>query len=796
LFHDPTRLQNRFFAFFAISGAVWTLAIIVALYFTGNTVFWVRISFAAGSIIPLGILFIFEVFPHVGKPLLSSLTKVFLAIGLLLAVLSFTPYVVEVAHVADGQLRLTYGLAHRWLGLYIVSSIGYGAWLIFQKSRGMQGQNRLQVRYLVMGFLVPAVLATTTNLLIPALFGTSRFSIYGPMFSLLMVLLIAHAIIRHRLMNVRTVIKRGVVYLVAFGAASLILLVLLVVSHSLSPDGGGVGLRDLLLALVVAVLFQPLKARIQRACDRYLYREPWDYQRTLREASRELSATIHLPTLLSRVADVLGKTLRPEAMAIYLLDQEEGLFSRAFVRGDTEAPDTFPLEGTLVAAMNRERKLVFRDELVASRGGVETDPVLADLARLGAEVVVPLLETGRLVGFLAVSAKRSGDPFFSDDEDLLVTLANQSAVAIQNAQAHQQVVQVNEWLQKILGAIDSGVVAVDGRARVRLFNRAAELMTGTAASDAKGRPAAHLPAPLARLVEATLREGRPQPQVELALPDPAGQLVPLMCSTSPLLSLDGLPVGAVAVLSDLSRVKELEEERRRVERLASIEAMASGLVHEIRNPMVAIKTFLQLLPDRHGDASFRERGTRSAGRAIDRIEELLDRCRTLSVASSQPMDVLDVREPLQTALDLLEPQREARGVRLRQVADGPPRAILGNASQLEQLFHNLCLNAIEAMEEGGELTVRVADLSAAGGSTLLVEVSDTGGGVPEERLESIFAPFVSTKARGTGLGLAICRGIADAHRAAIRARNNLGRPGATFTVEFPVHTATPARAAG
>jgi signal transduction histidine kinase len=105
---------------------------------------------------------------------------------------------------------------------------------------------------------------------------------------------------------------------------------------------------------------------------------------------------------------------------------------------------------------------------------------------------------------------------------------------------------------------------------------------------------------------------------------------------------------------------------------------------------------------------------------------------------------------------------------------------------LEQLFQNLCLNAIESMENGGELTVRVADLAEAGGTTLLIEISDTGSGIPEDMLESIFNPFVSTKAQGTGLGLAICRTVADTHRATLRARNNLGRPGATFTVEFPV----------
>jgi two-component system sensor histidine kinase HydH len=114
---------------------------------------------------------------------------------------------------------------------------------------------------------------------------------------------------------------------------------------------------------------------------------------------------------------------------------------------------------------------------------------------------------------------------------------------------------------------------------------------------------------------------------------------------------------------------------------------------------------------------------------------------------------------------------------------------------LQQLFLNLCLNAIQAMEPGGELTVRVADLSEGGGSTLIVEVADTGPGIPDDLLATIFDPFVTTKPHGTGLGLAICRGIADAHHARLAARNNAGRPGCTFTVEFPVPAGRPSRVA-
>jgi signal transduction histidine kinase len=284
-----------------------------------------------------------------------------------------------------------------------------------------------------------------------------------------------------------------------------------------------------------------------------------------------------------------------------------------------------------------------------------------------------------------------------------------------------------------------------------------------------------------------MRDGAPRSPVELTHADVAGQLVSIVASTSPLRDPAGQLVGAVAVMSDISPVKALEHEKRRAERLASIEAIASGLVHEIRNPLVAIKTFCQLLPARYQDPEFRETFSRVAGRELHRIEALLSRFGALASASSHPMESVDVADPLWATLALLGPQFDEHQIRVRLVIDGAPRPVLGNVAQLEQLFLNLCLNAMEAMAGGGELRVRLADLAEGVASTVVVEVSDTGVGIPDERLASIFTPFTTTKRRGSGLGLAICRAIADAHRARLSARSNGDEPGSTFTVELPAH---------
>ena len=790
---NPSAPLNRAFAFTALTIGLWTIALAWGRFQPASFEAAIRTAFGAGSLCPFGILLFVEHFGGTAKAHNRRL-RVLTVVAMALSVLSFSPWMVTgVTHEPYG-MRPLYGFLHPFLASYVLLTFGLATTTLAQQYQRLVGLQKIQAGHLFLAFIVPGLLGATTNVFVPLIAGTSAYNGLGPVFSLMLIAMVAHAIIRHRLMDIRIVIRRGVGYLVTLSSSAALFVILLFGSNFLLPLEHGFSVRDIVLVLIVALAFQSVKSRVQHLLDRYLYREPYDYARTLREASRALTATIDLQELLGHVGGALTSTLRPEGMSIYLLDSEDHEFRLAWSVGTGTPVPVASTTSPLISMVSADRQLVFRDEIGRTRP-TDRDRLLSDLDGLRAEVVVPLVEENVLIGFLLLGAKRSGDPYFSNDADLLTTLANQAAVAVRNAQTHARVVQVNEEMRKVLETIESGVVAVGPRGRITLFNRAAEQLTGTSAETARGQSPECLPAPLGAALRATSSDGEPRSQIEFWLPDAAGQMVPLMCSTSPLRGPDGAPLGAVAVLADMSRLKELEQEKRRAERLASIEAIASGLIHEIRNPLVGIKTYAQLLPSRGASEEFREMFSRSAGREIGRIDDLLSRFRTMSRASQHPMEMVDVSDPLRDTLETLHAELEDRKIQLRRVGEQTRRPVLGNASQLQQLFMNLCLNAIQAMEPGGELTVRVADLSEGGGSTLLVEVADTGPGIPEHLLGTIFDPFVSTKPHGTGLGLAICRGIADAHHARIHARNNVGRSGCTFTVEFPVPSSRPVHVA-
>jgi signal transduction histidine kinase len=215
--------------------------------------------------------------------------------------------------------------------------------------------------------------------------------------------------------------------------------------------------------------------------------------------------------------------------------------------------------------------------------------------------------------------------------------------------------------------------------------------------------------------------------------------------------------------------------------------LAASLAHEIKNPLVAIKTFAQLIPRRVGDQRFVDDFSRIVTREISRMERLLVRLRTLSRGSDRPKKVLDVRAPLLDAIEFVSPSFEERCIALRTEAGPQPAMVVADHGELEELFLNLLLNAREATPAHGTVSVHVETAD----NQIRVTVSDSGPGVPADLVERIFDPFFTTKQEGSGLGLAICASIAAGHHARLHVTNGAGG-GAIFTVELPLATAVPA----
>jgi two-component system nitrogen regulation sensor histidine kinase GlnL len=351
--------------------------------------------------------------------------------------------------------------------------------------------------------------------------------------------------------------------------------------------------------------------------------------------------------------------------------------------------------------------------------------------------------------------------------------------------------------QTVLEGLPDAVVAVDGGLRVVFWNAAAEALTGRSARRAANRSLKELLPPDSSLIRhllETVRTGESRSEAESTIETPDGHAVPVSIVTAPLFDRRGNVEAAVAVLRDISRIRELEAEVRRGETLAAAGRMALGLAHEIRNPLGAIRGAVQLLARELTESRFAEY-TDVLIKEVDRvnriIEQLLDLARPVQLRPAP----LNLHQLLERVALLSSEGAEARGVTIARRYDPSLPPILGDEDRLVQVFHNLVRNALESMKHGGRLTLttRISldplfakmDVGAGQRSMVEVQVADEGAGIPEAVRGKVFDPFFTTKETGLGLGLALCHKIVEEHKGALKIDSAEGR-GTTVTCFLPI----------
>lgn len=792
----PGSAINRWFAAYTLGIAGWAFSIGI-LHSGAAPEIWSRLAFLSSSFIPVCFLAFTTVFPLPTTWPSRRMLRVLLVVASIFALLSITtPLLVHDAVVTQAGFTRKSGQLYPFFVTYFLAAWLTAFAVFVLKWRHARGQARAQLQYLAIGLFTSAAGGITTNLLFPSLLGRTVYTWLGPYFTLPLVVFVGHAIIRHRLMDIKVVIRTGATYVSAIACSALFFLAIAhVFSRVTGYEQNRIPLLDAFaLAIILAIAFQPLKDWIQRSLNRYLYRQSYDYQRTIRDASRRLSTMLQLDPLLDYLAAIIVETFRSETVAIYLGDSAARTFTSRTSQPYEHSPqlhssisDTSPL----LALLRREQKTLVREEVARA----EEDSTMVAAARafheLGGDIAFPLLDDHTVVGIILVGPKRSGDPYFAEDIDLLETLTSQASVAMKNAQLYRQVVLVNEYVDNILSTMESGVIAVNVSGEISLFNPAAERLTGLRASVVTGNSYELLSLALASPLHQTLESKTSRSQFETSIQHPDGFSVPLVCSTAVLSDRDGDAHGALIVFSDVTRLKDLEREKSRADRLASLGALASGVAHEIKNPLVAIRTFAELLPERFTELDFREDFAKVVIREITRIDDLVGRLRGIATTAPRQLSAIDIYEPIKDTLQLLRAQLEQTRTTVHCDFQDLAPLVAVDEAQLKQLFLNIFLNAIEAMGPGGEITVHVSRKERQGLPWIVVEVSDSGPGIPESVRTSIFDPFFTTKVRGSGLGLAICRGITDAHRGTIRAENRTDRPGTIIGVEFPANAEKP-----
>jgi signal transduction histidine kinase len=623
-----------------------------------SALFWARFHLAGAIFIP--VFFIHFVDAFLGKNRRTLVNSAYL-LGVLIFAVSFTPLFVS---SVSAKLGFRYypdpGPAFFAYSIMFAILVIYGLLQLAASFRANTGIFKNQIMYVLIASIVG--FAGGSMMFLPV-FNVQVYPI-GYYLVPVYILIAIYAFMKHRLLDISIVIRRGLVYSVLTLAITVIyvLMVLFLKETFQIVTGQGPIISALFLILLLAIFLNPLRDKIQKYVDIVFFKNKYDYQKALKDLSFKIRDIMKLEDLIDIVMANVKGIVKVENASLYIIDRKSGKFVLQGVHNPANISNYDPI----IKLLESEKRAVFAEDSAKA------------MRSLNAEIGFPMFAKNKMLGVLFLGKKLSGDMFSDDDIDLLSTLCNQMAGSIENSML------VGDML-------------------------------------------------------------------------------------------------------------EAQKQLYQADKLSTLGTLAAGLAHEIKNPIASIKGFAELIPKavKEGDMETIEDFSSVVPRQLERVNGIVEKLLRLSKPTKPEVKEVEITALLDDIVKLMEKQCIKQGVRIIKEYQGRT-IVMGDINQLTQALMNIMLNGVQAMENGGELRLKVqesrllpARLAAerAGRHGKTVEISDTGKGIPADQLEHIFDPFYTTKEGGSGLGLAVTKKIISDHNGSIGVDSSPGK-GTTFRIVF------------
>ncbi len=590
----------------------------------------------------------------------------------------------------------------------------------------------------------------------------------------LVPLTFAYAILRYKLWDIGVIVRDTMtlgltvlVGVIGFSIANLMV-------NRLVPDDLSAARTFLSFAsgLAIAGLLVPTKSSIGSSLERLHYRGTFSKRRALARLGQEMLQEHSLGRLCSSLLDDLQAALELDRVTLFLADHGT---LRAF-RPQRDLPLGLAID---------DFDDGFWDSEVESLSGVEfpTDEITPQqgLFTAGYRYAFPLQVRQHRIGVLLCGYKQGELPLSSDDLELIRAVVNQASLALENARLMdrlssqvEEVGRLQRYTQRIIESSPAAIAVVDSTGHLHSVNKAfGELVQKNPEELAGEALASHLPV-------SELPESQSGPR-ELSFLDPHGEPRHVQISIAPF-EEDETGELRVLIVQDVSQRVAMENALKEKERLASLGMLAAGVAHEVNTPITGISSYAQMLLDETPKDDPRrellEKVEKQTFRAARIVNNLLDFAREPS-GNRTPVSLAPL---LNECLMLLKERLLAKNLRLEWKQPQDEICVHGNNGELQQVFTNLVVNAIDALEPEGVLRVHLE----ADDHKIWASIEDDGPGIADQDLKKIFQPFYSTKLSkgGTGLGLSISYNIVRRHGGEIRV---VSQPdaGSRFIVELP-----------
>jgi len=453
----------------------------------------------------------------------------------------------------------------------------------------------------------------------------------------------------------------------------------------------------------------------------------------------------------------------------------------------------------------------------------------------GSFIILPLCDAHGFYGYVLGDKPASAAPVSYEEARIATAIAAHASLAIGRAvrqkallckieRQHSELRDAHGRLSGHLAEIDSlkgfyesiiqnlrsGLITVDQYQRVTHLNRAAEMILGVRREDLLGEPLDKVIFKnqkvrkclfLDKADEIATDEGY---LLEMDFRRANGEIFPAEVCFSIVTGMDGDITGLSCIFRDITERKALEQKLARVDRLASLGELAAGVAHEIKNPLAGIAGALQILAREYGPEDPSREVFDEVFNQVRRLDGFVNNLLQFARPSKPVFLPLKIEEVMRSALFLVSKQIERKRIGLDFDFGDQPPLVDGDKGLLQQVFLNLILNAVDAVEPGGALEIHtcwkeraercvrprclsshVRNGNDASVDTVKVVIRDSGSGIDPSVLENIFNPFYTTKSHGTGLGLSISHRIIEQHNGAILVESERG-VGSVFTICLPV----------
>ncbi|MCK4564828.1 MAG: hypothetical protein KAU94_09160 [Verrucomicrobia bacterium] len=803
-FTNPKRSQNRLFLLFSSSLAFWVAFVLSVINSRTSLTAEIGIRGAsiAGAFIPVSFYLFCQSIsaPELSFFRLCAKSKVILALSGAVSLMCGTNFFLETVTMPTAENGLlvpetAYGPGFILFMLFFPIVIYRTIYVFYKTLKTSAGVAKVEMQFALVGMASALPFALLIHL-IAIISGSTQRQQYGPLCIIPMNLVIAYGIATRRIMGIEKLLRQAIAYaLLATILAATYSAVWFTTNYMLSDVMANPSLLSQIVATVVSLLMlAPTQRHMHTAASKLIATKSMDVSDTMKCANRVFQSVSTIDSLLSHFSKLIKSALGAKSQVI--LGIEKDAYEQKYPKTGTQNT-ILAKDNPIVCMLKTSKDTICQDSLERIRETSETISVARELRRVQATMATGIFSKGELTGILLVGSRAGGQIYDKNEQDALQILCNQFAVALENAHLYTEMQDSKIRNDIMLDQLVSGVIVASPERTITLINHEAQRITRLTEEQALGQDIGLLPEAISKALEASLSTQKGVQNTNAVLfAQEEQENMHVRMGSAYLIGPDNKPMGALLVFTNMTELKGLEEQVRRTDQLSSVGTLAAGMAHEIKNPLVTIKTFTQLLPERHADEEFRHDFSSLVAHEVSRIDGIVNQLLSFSKPPQPHLVPMELHDTIEQTLKLIREQLYQKNIVLNNNLRAKRDLISGDADLLAQTLVNLNLNAIEAIGSEGSITVTTTNCTyrfaqgknpenAIKKSCIRLQIRDTGKGIAKNQLQKIFDPFFTSKSEGTGMGLSVAHGIIQEHHGVIEVESHPGK-GTTFSIYIPL----------